>query len=257
MIIPKIIHYCWFGKGEMPKLEKQCIESWKKNLPEFQFKLWDESNFDINSLEFTKQAYKARKYAFVSDYVRAYALYNFGGIYFDTDVEVIKPLDDYLKNEAFIGFENKTMIGTGIIGTKKGDKILREYISHYQNKNFIDSDNNIDTTTNVQVLTNIFLKYGFRKVNSEQFVNGFHVYERDFFNPKKLSESNFNVTERTVTIHHFSGSWLTEREKRRGNNFFWRKICRPLLKILRDLLNFVLGAQKAKKIEVVLRNRIK
>ena len=105
-MIPKIIHYCWFGRGKMPELAQKCLDSWKKQLPEYDYKLWNEDNFDINSVPYVKEAYEARKFAFVTDYVRLYALYHFGGVYMDTDVEVLKPLDRFLELPAFSGFES-------------------------------------------------------------------------------------------------------------------------------------------------------
>lgn len=253
MSIPKIIHYCWFGMKEIPEMEKKCIESWSKILPEYQIIFWNESNFDINSVEYVKQAYQAKKYAFVSDYVRMHALYTYGGVYFDTDVEVVADITKYLDNEVFIGFENKTMIGTGIIGSKSGTDILKRMLDYYKNQSFIDKNGNIDTTTNVQILTELLLKLGFEKQNKEQQLQGIHVYERDIFCPKKMDDGSFRTTEYTVTIHRFSGSWLTEKEKRRGNNLIWRNICRPVLKKVRKLLENLLGKKKTKNIEAKFR----
>ncbi|NBB22840.1 glycosyl transferase [Runella sp. CRIBMP] len=258
MSIPKIIHYCWFGRGEIPATEKLCIESWSRVLPDFQLRFWNEDSFDIaNACSYVKQAYHLKKYAFVSDYVRMYALYHHGGVYFDTDVEAIKPLDSFLGNDFFIGFENKTLLGTGIIGSQQSNWLLKEMLNHYDTKDFIDKNNNYDVTTNVQILSKILLRYGFNAVNSEQFINGIHIYERDFFNPKKINDVIFNVTDRTVTIHRFSGSWLTEREKRRGVNVIWRRFFRPSLRFLRDTLNNLLGEVKTKEMELQLKKLLR
>lgn len=254
MDIPKIIHYCWFGDKEIPEMERTCIESWSKLLPEYQIMFWNESAFDVNSIDYVKQAYEQKKYAFVSDYVRMYALYTYGGVYFDTDVEVISDITKYLENDVFIGFENKTMIGTGIIGAKKGSKILEQMLDYYKNRSFIDKNGNIDTTTNVQILTDMLLKIGFEKQNREQELSGIHVYERDIFCPKKMDDGTFRTTERTVTIHHFSGSWLTDKEKKRGTNVIWRNLCRPILKKIREMLERILGRNRTKKIEAKFRN---
>lgn len=257
-MIPKIIHFCWFGKSPIPETEKKCIESWKKILPEYQIMQWNEESFDINKATlYVQQAYQAKKYAFVSDYVRMYALNKYGGIYFDTDVEIIKPIDFYLNNQFFIGFENRTMPGTGIIGSVANTWILQEMLKYYDNTPFIDKNGLEDTTTNVKILVNILEKYNFNKNNKEQIVRGLHFYERDIFNPKKIGENNFAVTERTITIHHLSGSWLTEREKKRGTNIFWRNICRPILRNARSVLTQIIGKNKVKKIEVIIRNLIK
>ena len=148
MSVPKIIHYCWFGPKEIPEMEQKCIASWKKVLPDYKIMFWNEQNFDVNSVPYVREAYEKGKYAFVSDYVRMYALYNYGGVYFDTDVEVLKPLDKFLEDKAFIGFENRTMIGTGIIGAEKHSALFEEMLNYYSNHNFVDDNGNIDTTTN-------------------------------------------------------------------------------------------------------------
>ena len=118
-MIPKIIHYCWFGDKELPKLAKKCLASWKKYCPDYQIKCWNESNFDVNSNQYVKEAYENKKYAFVTDYVRLYALYNFGGVYMDTDVEVIKNIDDFLNCKGFSSFESTNLVPTGILASEK------------------------------------------------------------------------------------------------------------------------------------------
>ena len=254
MAIPKIVHYCWFGEKEKPDSVKKCIESWKKFLPDYQLMEWNEDNFNIEKLKYTKEAYAEGKYAFVSDYVRMYALYNFGGIYFDTDVEALKPLDKFLEDKAFIGFENRTMIGTGIIGAEKHSALFKEMLDYYSNHNFVDDNGNIDTTTNVQIISKLLMEQKFEPRNSEQILSDIHIYERDVFCPKKMDDGTFAVTNRSVTIHRFSGSWLTEREKKRGTNLIWRNIMRPILKVTRTITIKVFGEQTAKKLEASLRN---
>ena len=136
--IPKIIHYCWFGGKDKPEVIKKYINSWKEKLRDYEIKEWNESNFDISSNIFVKQAYESGKYAFVSDYVRVYALYNYGGIYMDTDVEVKQPFsDEILGNDSFWGFEEKNYIATSTIGTKKGNKLIKRFLDSYDGKAFI------------------------------------------------------------------------------------------------------------------------
>lgn len=257
MVIPKIIHFCWFGEKEIPHLEKHCIESWSTVLPEYKIMFWNEESFEINSVPYVKQAYEHKKYAFVSDYVRIYALYRYGGIYFDTDVEVLKSFDNYLDNDVFIGFENKTSVGTGIIGSSPKSQIMSQMLEYYHSHNFADEKGKIDTTTNVQILMSILDKYGFVKENKNQELDGIRIYERDVFCPKKLKDGTFRSSEKTVSIHYFSGSWLTERERRRGNNIVWREVIRPVLKKGRYALIKVLGEKKAKSVEILIRNKIK
>ncbi len=183
-MIPKIIHYCWFGRGKMPELALKCIASWKKHLPDYELKLWNEDNFDVNSNSYTKESYEARKYAFVTDYVRLYALYNEGGIYMDTDVEVLKSLDPLLKYEAVSGFESETQISTGLMGCHKSHSFFKEFLTYYDNIHFIKENGEFDLTTNVTRLTDICLKYGLVQNNTMQIINGLTLLPKDYLCPK-------------------------------------------------------------------------
>ncbi|KAA6303772.1 MAG: hypothetical protein EZS26_000323 [Candidatus Ordinivivax streblomastigis] len=256
-MIPKIIHYCWFGQKPFPELEKQCIESWKKYLPDYELKMWNEQIFDIKSIPYVQQAYENGKYAFVSDYVRMHALYHYGGIYLDTDVEILKSLDIFLQNEVFMGFENRTMLGTAVIGAVKNYNVFSEIMNYYQQRDFINNKHQQDTTANPQILVDVLLKYGFKKENSEQFINGIHIYERDIFLPKKLNDGTYRSSERTVSIHHFSGSWLSERDKKRGTNRFWIEVCRPMLRQIRLLSLKIFGENYTKQVEIKVRNKLR
>jgi hypothetical protein len=234
------------------------VESWKKYLPDFELQLWNEETFDVNSVLFTKQAYEAGQYAFVSDYVRMYALYNYGGLYLDTDVEILQPLDCFMQNEVFMGFENRTMLGTAIIGAVKRCDVFSEIMEYYHSHHFLDSKNRQEITANPTLLVNVLLKRGLKKENSEQFLGGIHIYERDFFFPKKLvDKGTFRTTDRTVTIHHFSASWLSERSRKRGNNLFWIEVCRPILRKIHSRILKIFGEAFAKKIEIIVRNKLR
>lgn len=208
-MIPKIIHYCWFGKGKKPKLALKCIESWKKHLPDYKLKEWNEDNFDLDLYPYTREAYDNRKYAFVTDVVRLYALYNEGGIYMDTDVEVLKSLDKFLLHTAFSGFEDDIYIPTGIIGSKKNGTWIKNNLDLYNNQHFINNDGIIDLTTNVIRITNNLLQYGLKCNNTYQdFPNMVTIYEKDVFCPKSHIDGKIHITDRTTTIHHFLGSWM-------------------------------------------------
>ena len=213
--ISKTIHYCWFGKNPEPALMKQCIESWKKYLPDYKLMLWNEENFDIESNLFVKQAYESKKWAFVSDYVRFYALYYYGGIYMDTDVEVLKSLNPFLKHSAFTGFENETLIPTGIIGSQKGHVWAGEILHFYENISFIDDNGNLRVQPNTAVITKLTKeKYNFIDKNSfQKLENGIVIYPKDYFCPKNYYDGKIELTENTYTIHHFSGSWHTGFDK--------------------------------------------
>ncbi len=215
-MIPKIIHYCWFGKNPLPELAQKCIESWKKYCPDYEIKRWDETNFDLNYNAYVREAYNAKKWAFVTDVVRLYALVNYGGIYMDTDVEVIKPLDDFLKYEAFSGFESQTEIPTGIMASENNQDLFIELLDEYNDEHFLNSDGTYNATTNVIRITNTCLKYGFIPNNKFQIIRGFAFFPKDYFCPKDYKTRIITITKNTYTIHHFDGSWLS-KEKRLAN----------------------------------------
>ncbi len=220
-MIPKTIHYCWFGGNPLPELAEKCIDSWKKILPEYDIIRWDETNFDISSNEYVKEAYESKKYAFVSDYVRLYALYNYGGVYMDTDVEVVKPLDSFLKYKAFSGFENETFIPTGIMACEKGFNGFGELLNDYNNRNFVRKDGSFDLTTNVTVITEYYHKKGLIKNDTEQEIEGFKIMPSIVFCPAK-EDIIPKYMDKIITIHHKAGSWLSEDEKRYKKSFKFR-----------------------------------
>ena len=213
--IPKIIHYCWFGKNPQPELMKKCIKSWKKYLPDYELKLWDENSFDIDSNVFVKQAYESKKWAFVTDYVRFYALYNYGGIYMDTDVEVLKNLDCFLEHNAFTGYENEILIPTGIIGSSKGHSWVKKIMQYYEQTSFVRDDGSLSTQPNTAIITKITTdKYGFNALEGYQILkDGLVIYPKEYFCPKNYYDNSIVITENTYTIHHFSGSWHTRFDK--------------------------------------------
>ena len=216
--IPKIIHYCWFGRGEKPELAKKCIESWKKYCPDYELKEWNEDNFDINSNLYVKQAYENRKFAFVTDYVRLYAIYTEGGIYMDTDVEVLKNLDKFLIHSAFSSFENNNTIPTGIMAGEKGNRWIKDLLDEYDTLKFIKDDGSFDLTTNVTRIINLTVeKYNLVLNSSYQELgnNDVTIYPYDYFCPKDWNTGLINLTNNSHTIHHFSGSWLPKDEQER------------------------------------------
>lgn len=214
--ICKKIHYCWFGRGEKPELALKCIQSWKEKCKDYEIIEWNEDNFDINSNKYVKQAYEVKKYAFVTDYVRLYVLYNYGGIYMDTDVEVIKPLDEFLDNPAFSGFENNNKIPTGIMAAQKGNEWIKDLLDEYDTIEFIKKDGTYDLTTNCERITKKTIeKYNLKSISSYQNLNNVVIlYPYDYFCPKDWETGKINLTDNTYTIHHFAGSWHTDEEKK-------------------------------------------
>ena len=208
-MIPKKIHYCWFGGGELPVLANKCIASWKKYCPCYEIKRWDEDNFDLDLFPYVREAYDKRKFAFVTDVVRLYALYKEGGIYMDTDVEVLKPLDRFLFHHAFSGFEDEWNIPTGIMASEKGGKWVKENLAYYCNRHFLKEDGTMDLTTNVVTLTNYMLSLGLKQDNTFQdFPDLVTFYPKDYFCPKSHADGKIRLSENSYTIHHFAGSWV-------------------------------------------------
>lgn len=212
-MIPKKIHYCWFGGNPLPPLAKKCIESWEKYCPDYEIKEWNESNFDINSNKYIREAYEAKKFAFVSDYVRLYALYNEGGVYMDTDVEVLKPIDEFLKHEAFSGFETIDTVPTGIMGAEEKHPFFNLLLQYYTNKSFINKDGSYDMTTNVETITKYCLENGLKTNNTLQEIKGFALYPKEYFCPKDHKTGKIYLHKNTYTIHHFAGSWMTKKSR--------------------------------------------
>ena len=214
-MIPKKIHYCWFGRGPMPELALKCLNSWKVNLPDYELIVWNEDSFDITTNQYVKEAYESRKFAFVTDYVRLYALYHYGGIYMDTDVEVLKPLDNFLNHKAFTGCEDDMMCVTGTMGAEKEHSWIGDLLSGYENRKFLLPDGSFDKTPNTKVITNLTIsKYGWIPRNKYQVLkNGIHIYPFDVFCAKQWRTGKITITHNTHTIHHFSASWHSKSDK--------------------------------------------
>lgn len=212
--IPKTIHYFWSGSGEMPELADKCIRSWKEKMPDYEIKCWNAENFDMNICRYTREAFQAKKFAFVSDYVRLYALYHEGGIYLDTDVEVLKRFDDLLDDVAFAGFENNHTIATCIFGSQKGNPLFKKFLDYYATRPFVLANGEYDLTPNPVPITNIFRQDGAVIDGTLQEVNGVMIYPQDFFSPYDRARERLDVTENTYSIHYFNGGWISDDKKK-------------------------------------------
>jgi hypothetical protein len=215
-MIPKIIHYCWFGNSLMPEEQFEYIQNWKKLMPKYEYKLWNESNFDINSSIFTQEVAKAKKWGYIVDYVRAYVVYNYGGIYLDTDVELLKPLDNLLENKCFSGFRrelnNEYYIAPGLIfGGEKRCLISKELLHFYSNTSFIDKQGN-EIDASPIIFTNLIKKHGLKQNNIKQELDCFTAYPSEYFDPLPL-DGILNITENTYSIHHNAASWFSWKQK--------------------------------------------
>jgi len=216
-MIPKIIHYCWFGGNPLPELAVRCIASWKKYLPDYQIVEWNEQNFPISDFIFAKEALESRKFAFISDVCRLYALKQQGGIYMDTDVEVLKPLDIFLEKEAFSGFENDEVVPTGIMASVKEGKWVTELLEYYNNRSFYTPDGSPDMKSNTLIITEMMVKKGFVMNNTFQEIPGYVAfYTNDYFCPKSYKTGLIELTDNSYCIHHFAQSWLSPKEKWRN-----------------------------------------
>lgn len=217
-MIPKIIHYCWFGRNDLPPLAKKCITSWRKFLPDFEIKEWNEDNFDVNSIPYTAQAYKHKKYAFVSDYARFKILHKYGGIYFDTDVEIIKPIDDILEKGPFFGLEQDIKDhfacapGLGFACNPNLD-FLQEMLKLYKNLNFEQADGSLNQKTVVEHFSEMLLAKGLQPTSGIMEFEGAYIYPPDFFCPKPSEFGKIQITENTHTIHHYAASWIGPKQR--------------------------------------------
>jgi len=211
--IPRIIHYCWFGGNHLPPLAVKCINSWKSFNPGYEIKEWNESNFDIDCNNYVKQAYAAKMYAFVSDYARFHILYNNGGIYMDTDVEVLRPLDIFLANKMFTGFERTDKVAPGLIlGSEIKTNLMKVFMDGYKVRMFIDKTGNMDLTTVVDYTTEFLQRRGLLLNGIKQEVEGIIIYPTDYFCPKSYETGECITTRNTYTIHHFAGSWKSSAD---------------------------------------------
>jgi mannosyltransferase OCH1-like enzyme len=233
-LIPKKIHYIWFGGNPLTPLANKCVASWKKYCPDYEIIRWDESNFDIEQNLYCKEAYDAKKWAFASDYARLWVLVNEGGIYMDTDVEVLKPLDEFLCLQSFSGFEAEDRLPTGIMASRRQEPFFMKLLHDYDNRPFVLEDGSYDLTTNVTAITNACIDAGIVLNNTKQTVEGFTLYPSDFFCPKSPSDLRLHLTENSHTIHHFDGSWTTPEQR------FHRNVARIIgpkaTKVLKKLM---------------------
>ena len=212
----KIIHYCWFGEVPLPESGQKCIATWKQYLPDYEIRRWDETSFDVSECAYVKEAYKHRKWAFVSDYARFWILYHFGGVYFDTDVEVIRPLDDILASGPFMGCETvhyddgvvRQEVATGLgMAAEKEMELFKQILEKYHSMHFERVDGTLNYDTVVRYVTDVLTEHGYRGTGQIEQVAGIRIYPPDYFGPKNFFTGETKITENTRTIHHYGESW--------------------------------------------------
>lgn len=218
-MIPQKIHYCWFGGRPLPESAHKCIASWRKYMPGYEIIEWNERNFDIRCIPYISEAYDVGKYAFVSDYARFKILYEHGGLYFDTDVELIRPIDDIVLCGAFMGFESDCGDRTGEVnpglglGVEAGDHLYGEMLEIYQGLRFKNPDGSLNLITIVKYTTDLLKRHGLENKTGIQRVEGISVYPKEYFNPFDMKEGRPKPTGDTRSIHWYSSSWEPQSKK--------------------------------------------
>ncbi|MDR2693923.1 MAG: hypothetical protein LBB74_06880 [Chitinispirillales bacterium] len=199
-MIPKTIHYCWLSKDPIPEKMRRCMDSWKEKLQGYEFMLWNFDRFDINGSIWVKQAFEAKKYAFAADFIRLYAVYHHGGIYLDMDMEIVKPFDDLLDAEYFMGYESdfSRFIEAGCFGAEKHSPIIENCLNYYDNREFITSNGRYDTLILPRIM----------REACDKNVTGLHFYPHDYFTAKSFKTGKVNITGNTYCVHHFASGWL-------------------------------------------------
>ena len=227
-MIPKIIHYVWLGEHPIPKEMQVCIDSWKKHMPEYELRCWDDAALKLLDSVFVREAIQENKFAFASDVIRLYAIFQYGGIYMDTDVEVLKTFNPFLHHQMFSGFETNNNVPTGMMAAEKGSVWAKELLEQYNDRHFVLEDGSFDLTTNTTVITEYMKNKGLLLNNKFQDFPGLcTMYPSEYFCPKDHTTGKIKCTKNTVCIHHFAGSWLPH----------------SFLSDLRHNLKYLLGAQ--------------
>lgn len=263
MSIPKVIHYCWFGRGEKNKLIQRCIRSWKKYCPDYEIIEWNEDCFDINCCDYVREAFEGKKWAFVTDYARLKILYEQGGIYLDTDVELIRSLDAFLNLDAFMGIEQepereRQEVATGLAtGAIPGHPILKEMMEDYENSHFLRPDGSLDTTTCTVRNTAILARHGYNYKNEKQIVGGVTVFPWDYFCPMYRETHVVHKTSNTVAIHRYGLSWTPIEHQKAREARIRRQNRERAFHFIVHLPNFVLkkalGEERYEKIKKRMR----
>ncbi len=211
-MIPKKIHYCWLSNDDYPHLVKKCIASWKTHLSDYEFILWDRTRFNIDTIPWVQEAFNTKKYAFAADYIRLYALHTVGGIYLDSDVEVLKPFDDLLNVGSFIGYESSGDLEAAIIGSKKNQPWIAECLKYYEHRSFLNHDQTLNTRPLPLIIGECIAKLGESPINYDEIYFSKNLelcfYPSVYFSPKNIHTNKVLNSDITYAIHHFDGHWI-------------------------------------------------
>lgn len=254
-MIPKTIHYCWLSGDPFPELIDNCINSWKKQLPDYEFILWDTNRFPMDENKWVKEAYEAKKYAFAADYIRLYVIYNYGGIYLDTDIQVLKSFNTLLHLPYFLGSEGNTTIEAGVFGAQKGTPWLANCLSYYKNRTFIKVDGSFDIITLPKIMIQCIQKdykiiemskATIEKLTYTEEEKILHLFPKEYFCAKNHGTGVIEKTKNTFSIHHFAMSWISKK------NAFLPNLKRKLITVFGvNFINFIVkifALRKLKKI---------
>ncbi len=224
-MIPKIIHYCWIGGDPLPKSAKKCIASWKKYCPDYEIIEWNENNYDFTKNQYMKEALEAKKWGFVPDYARLDIIYQHGGIYLDTDVEIIKSFDPLLSNKGFAGFESEENVNFGQgFGAEPGNEVIKELMDSYENLRFKNDDGSLNMIASPKLNTDALVELGLKQDNSKQeLLDCFSIYPIEYFCPKSINDGIIRKTKNTYSIHHFDASWFDEDKQKEKKDRWKRK----------------------------------
>lgn len=225
-MIPKIVHYIWFGGKPFPKKVQKCIDSWHKYLPDYEFKLWNEDTFDVNSVEFTKQAYANKKWAFVSDYVRMYALNKFGGWYLDTDIEILRPIERFENHRMVLGTDHDGAL-TALMGSEPGHPYWNQVLDYYNNMSFVNEDGTFNMIVNNTYLQGILESYGYKFENKyQELKEGIVVYPDDYFHVANNEKGTIHKTNNSYAIHWHTLLWTSDMSH--WMRFFRLHVLKPI-----------------------------
>ena len=253
-MIPKKIHYCWIGGNPLPKSAKKCIASWEKYCPDYEIIEWNETNYDFKKNQYMKEAFEAKKWGFVPDYARLDIIYQYGGIYLDTDVEIIKSFDQLLSNKGFAGFENPEFVALGLgFGAEAGNPVIKALMDSYDDLHFVNHDGSLNMIASPELNTTALENIGLNRNGEIQTIgNCFTVYPSDWFCPKSLYDGIIRKTENTYSIHHFDASWFDNASKKEQLERWKRKQKRAKQKVRRTKVKSaiikVLGEKSLNKI---------
>lgn len=246
-MIPKIIHFCWLSQDDFPPLIKKCMASWKEHLPDYEFVLWDTNRFKLEDNIWVKQAFETKKYAFAADYIRLFAIYNYGGIYLDTDIEVVKPFDDLLDRPYLIGSEGLGIIEAGVFGAEKNSPWVKQCLDYYKGKTFINPDGTYNTLTLPRIMmAQISKQRTIKEILPEKLdvaeqssnTELLYMFPKDFFCAKNHGTGVIEKTNNTYSIHHFAMSWIPRKKtflpdlKRKLMSFFGVRFVNGLITVL-------------------------